>query len=203
MKEIFSAHGWRRLRGAWFLLAAAILTSAAFVAGTRWYLEKERGDTAGAQRRLQQASARVEAVRSERDTLERSAGVFRQLLERGMLQPERRLELVERVNELRARHQVMSLDYEISPQRALVLADGRAFPALDLFASRVKLRIRALHEGDALGFIEALAGSDQGMHPVERCQLRRLETASADALQPRVEAECTLEWITMREKRVA
>ena len=33
--------------------------------------------------------------------------------------------------------------------------------------------------------------------------MKRIEVASADSLQPRVEADCTLEWITMKEKRGA
>jgi hypothetical protein len=58
-----------------------------------------------------------------------------------------------------------------------------------------------LHEGDLLDFIDALSQSRQGFYPVDRCVIRRLETKGEDAVQPRVEAECTLEWITLKEKR--
>jgi hypothetical protein len=119
------------------------------------------------------------------------------------MQPERRLDLVEMVNGLRAKHRIFSVDYDMSPQRALTLAGSRSFPSVDIVASRVTLRMRALHEGDVLAFIQALTESSNGFHPVERCILKRIDGPAASALQPRVEAECALEWITMREKRNA
>jgi len=203
VKQVYSAEGMRRLRIAWVILAVAFATSAVLVGATHWFLEKERRDAGSSNKRLQEARTRVENIRRERDSLQQSEEVFRTLLARGLMQPERRLDLVELVNGLRAQHQILALDYEISPQRPLQLAGGRAFPAVDILASRVSLRVRALHEGDVLAFIDSLGASRQGFYPVDRCVLRRLEVASPDALLPRVEADCTLEWITMKEKRVA
>lgn len=203
MKQAFNAEGRRRLRGSWILLAASVVSAAGFVAGTHLYLDKEKRDAGGGVRRLQEAASRLEAIRRERDSLERSAGLFRMLLDRGMMQPERRLELVELFNTLRARHRILSIDYEIAPQRPLAISGGGAFPAIDILASRVKLRVRALHEGDALAFLDALAAAEKGIHPMDHCHLRRIEASSGQTLQPRIEAECTLEWITMKGKRVA
>jgi hypothetical protein len=71
---------------------------------------------------------------------------------------------------------------------------------MDVLASRVKLRVRALHEGDVFAFLSALSQTPQGFYPVDRCLLRRVDNA-LETLQPHVEADCTLEWITLREKR--
>jgi hypothetical protein len=199
MKQIFSKEGRRALMTAWILLAVAVLGGAAIVAGSHWYLEKEKRDSVSVGRRLQDARARLDGARRERDSLHESADVFRTLVERGLLQTERRLDLVELVNQLRSRHQLFALDYEIAPQRTLPLSGGRVFGAIDVLASRVKLRARALHEADVLAFIAALSQTPQGFYPVDRCILRRVES-SAD-LQPHVEAECSLEWITLKEKR--
>jgi hypothetical protein len=201
MSQVFSAQGFRNLRMSWALLVVAIAAGAGIVAGTRWYFDKETKDAANAGRRLQEARTRVEAARRERDNLQESAEVFRTMVERGLLQSERRLDLVELVNALRARHQLFALDYEIAPQRPLQLAGGAAFTSVDVLASRVKLKVRALHEGDVLGFVEALSKTPHGFYPVDRCALRRVEAMAGDSMQPRVEAECTLEWITLKEKR--
>ena len=72
---------------------------------------------------------------------------------------------------------------------------------MDVLASRVKLRARALHEGDIIGFIDALTRNPQGFYPVDRCTMRRVEVTDPESIQPRVEADCTLEWITLKEKR--
>ena len=111
-----------------------------------------------------------------------------------------RLDLVEMVGALRAKHELFSLDYEVAPQRPLQLPGGRVYSAVDILSSRVRVRMRALHEGDVVGFVEDLGQSRQGFYPLDRCLLRRVEVAAADALQPRVEAECAFEWITLRDK---
>jgi hypothetical protein len=200
MKQIFNREGLRALRFAWILLALSIGLAVAFVLGSQWYYDKEKRDSANSGRRLQEARARVESARRERDNLVESAEVFRTLVERGLLQSERRLDLVELVNGLRARHQLLALDYEIAPQRPLQLSGGRVFPSVDVLASRVKLRARGLHEGDILGFIDGLTRTSHGFYPVDRCVMRRVE-APPESIQPRVEADCTLEWVTLREKR--
>lgn len=203
MKQIYTKEGMQRLRGAWLLLAACLVAAAVLIGGTHAFLEKERRDAVGSSRQLREARLRVDNLRKQRDNLEESAAVFRTLLARGLMQPERRLDLVELLNTLRAQHRLFSVDYEIAPQRALPLAGNRSFPAIDIVASRVTLRARALHEGDLIGFIQGLGESRQGFHPVDRCVLKRIDGAVPGILQPRVEAECTLEWITMREKRNA
>jgi len=200
MTTVLSREGFRELRGSWALLVLAVAAALALGFGSRWYLEHERLERRSATQRLEQARGRLENARRERDNLRESADIFRSLVERGLLQGERRLDMVELVNGLRARYQLFGLDYEIAPQRPLPLASGRAFPAVDVLASRVKLKMRALHEGDVLGFVEGLADSRQGFFPLDRCAMRRIEVMVPDALQPRVEAECAFEWITLKEK---
>jgi hypothetical protein len=199
MSQVFSAEGWKSLRGSWALLAGAMVLGSAMVYGTHWYGIKEKSDSAASERLLREARGRLESARRERDSLNQSADVFRTLVERGLLQREQRLDLVELVNALRTRHQLASLDYDIAPQRTLALAGGRVFPSIDVLASRVNIKARALHEGDLLGFIADLTQSRQGFYPVDRCGLRRIE-GDSEGLHPHVEAMCTLEWITLKDK---
>lgn len=202
MSQVFTRPGLAALRTQIILLVVAIAAGAGIVFGSRLYADRERRDSADAGQRLQDAHGRLESARRERDLLMQSSEVFRALTERGLLQGEHRMDLVELVNLLRSRHQLAALDYEIAPQRPLQFASGRYFGSIDVLASRVKLRARALHEGDLLGFIDDLTQTPQGFYPVDKCVLRRVE-AAPDTIQPRVEAECTLEWVTLREKRGA
>lgn len=200
MKQVFSREGARLLTGSWIGLALAVVACAGLVLGSQWYVARAHRERASSVQRLQDAQARLATAERERDSLQESAEVFRALVERGMLQAENRLELVEMVNALRARHQLFALDYEIAPQRPLQIAAGRVYPAVDVLASRVKLRMRALHEGDVLAFVEDLAAAPDGFHPLDRCALRRIEAATPDLLAPRVEAECAFEWITLKDR---
>ena len=199
MSQIWNIEGRSELQGAWVRLAVAVVVAVLMVGGSHWYFEKERRDSAAMQRRVQEARSRLDGARRERDSLVESSDVFRTLVDRGLLQGERRLELVELVNQLRSRYQLYALDYDIAPQRPLPLANGQAYSAVDVLGSRVKLKLRALHEGDALAFVGALAQTPQGFYPVDACTFRRLDATSD--LQPHVEAECSLEWITLQEKK--
>ena len=203
MNVVFSKPGMRALAGAWVLVALSVVGGVAIVTGSLWFLDREKRESANFDRRVFEARTRLEGARRERDSLQQSAEVFRTLVDRGLLQGERRLDLVELVNALRSRHQLFALDYEIAPQRPLALAGGRVYASVDVLASRVKLKLRALHEADVLAFIEALAESRQGFYPVDRCAMKRVESNDASSLQPRVEADCTLEWITLKEKRAS
>ena len=203
MSPLFATDGRRKLREAVLIFATCLAVSAAVIGASHWFLQKERREGRATAARLAQAQARVERIRKERDSLDQSSEVFRAIRARGLMKPESRLELVELMNGLRARHAILALDYEIAPQRPLAVASGVAFTAVDILSSRVTLKLRALHEGDAVAFFESLAQSRQGFYPVDRCVMRRLEVTNPQALQPRIEAECTLEWITMKEKRVA
>lgn len=198
---VFSKEGFRALRLAWALLALAVFVSAAFVAGSLWFLDQEKKENASSGLRLKDAKARVEAARRERENLQESAAVFRTLVARGLLQAEKRLDLVEMLNSLRTRHGVFAMDYEVAPQRTLVLPGSRSFDSIDVLASRVRLKVRALHEGDLVEFIDGLTNARQGLYPIDRCVLKRLEIAQPDSIQPRVEADCMMEWITLKEKR--
>jgi hypothetical protein len=200
MKFLFSAEGVRNLRAAWLLLAASIAAAAGLVFGSHWYLDREKRESASGAQRLQEARSRLDRVRRERDSLSDSADTYRTLVERGMLQGEHRLDLIELVNTLRARHQLFTFDYEVGVQRQLQLPGGRAYGAIDVLASRVKLHMRALHEGDVVDFIDELSQSHAGFYPLDRCTLRRVDPAGADTLQPRVEAECAFEWVTLKDK---
>ena len=201
MNQMFSREGWRSLAPSWVILAVSIIAAISIVAASQWYRDREKRESANADQRLREARGRVEAARRERDSLQESADVFRTLVQRGLLQNEQRLDLVELMNNLRARHQLFSLDYEIAPQRTLALPGGRVYTSVDVLASRVRIKLRALHEGDVIDFVDALAHSDQGFYIVDRCRMRRTEDPRADMLAPHVEAECTLEWITLKEKR--
>jgi hypothetical protein len=200
VNAVFSREGFRELRGTWALLAIAIVAAIGLGVGGKLYLEHDKRQRASSGEKMQQARARLDAARRERDNLNESADIFRSLVARGLLQGERRLEMVELLNSLRARYQLFALDYEISPQRPLQLPGGRAFPAVDVLASRVKLHLRALHEGDVIGVVEGLAESRQGIFPLDRCVMRRVDVPTPDAMQARVEAECSFEWITLKEK---
>src|SRR6185369_442410 len=128
MNTLFTAQGFRALRASWILLALSVLAAIAVGVGGHWITERDKRDGGASDKRVREARARLDGARRERDNLAESAEVFRALVERGILQDERRLDLVELVAELRRRHSLLSLDYDIAPQRPL---PGSQFGAVE------------------------------------------------------------------------
>jgi len=201
VKFAFTKEGFLSLRLSWVILGLAVAAAAGIAWGSLAYLQKEKRDEIASQRQLGEMRAKVEAARRERDDLRNSSVVFADLVNRGILKEESRLDLIERLDALKAKHRLIDLEYEIQPQRPLPLMGGRVFNAVDVLGSRVRIKAQALHEGEALAFIEELVRPPTGFNPASRCTLARLVPGAADTVSPRVEANCTLEWISLRDKR--
>ena len=201
MNVIFSREVLKRLRFSWLILGVSIVAAVASAWGSHLFLEKEKRDGLSSKRQLAEAQARVEAAKRERDDLKASAEIFQDLVKRGILGEESRLDFVERLERLKERHRLLGLEFEIAPQRPLPLAGGRMFNAVDVLGSRVKVKVQALHEGDALAFLEDLAKPSKGFNPANRCTLRKLEAGASSVAMARIEAECVLEWISLKDKR--
>lgn len=201
MNVVFSKEGFRALRVAWVILALAVVAAGVLAWGSHVYVQMGKRSEASSQRALSEAQARVEAAKRERDDLKESAEIFQALVNRGILNEESRLDLIERLDSLKSRHKLLGLEYEIAAQRPLPLAGGRVFNAVDVLGSRVKLRALALHEADALAFFEDLANPPRGFNPLSQCVMRKMPVGSETAIAPRIEAECTLEWVSLKDKR--
>jgi hypothetical protein len=203
LSAVFSKQGFGHLRVAWLALGVATAVAIALALGSYWYLQNGKQESLASARRLQGARTLTDAVKREFEDLRVSSRLYEDLVNRGILQEESRLDLVERLDALRTRHKLLGLEYEIEPQRPLPLAGGRVFNAVDVMGSQVKLRAQALHEGDALAFLEDLAVPPRGFNPLDRCHLRRIERVGVELNSARVEADCTLEWISLKDKGTA
>jgi hypothetical protein len=200
VNAVFSKEGFRALRITWLILGLAIIAAALVGWGSYLYLQKEKRDGLMSKRQLQEAKARVDKAQREREDLKASSEIFQDLVNRGILQQESRLDFIERLDRLKDQYRLLGLEYEISAQRPLPLNAGRVFNSIDVLGSHVKMRVLALHEGDALAFLEDLATPKRGFNPINRCTLRKIDAGTAGTLAPRVEALCSLEWISLRDK---
>lgn len=198
-----SKEGFRYLRIAWAALVIAVVAAAALGWTGYWYLGKEQSGDLTLKRRLAEMQARVNTARRERDDLLASSVMFAGLMRQGILLEERRLEFIERLDSLNTRHRLLSLEYDFAPQRSLPAPGGRVFEAVEVLGSRVTVKVLALHEGDLIAFLDELAKPPRGYNPIQSCNLRRLQAGSGNQVNARVDAECTLEWITLKDKRGA
>ncbi len=237
MSILFTRDGFRALRLVVIVMLLGVGVSTALVVGSYLYWQFEKSNDQQSVRAQADALNRVANVRREQSDLRDSAQNYQSLTARGVFIPEQRLDLIEAMNVLKNRHKLLDLRYDISPQRPLKMASGGGsgggYAAVDVLASRIKLKVRAYHDGDLVAFLNDFPRIQRGFFPLDRCVIARAVDAekidsnsaqggqNADAaarvaqlarasgsipdpatIAPNVlSADCTLEWITLQDKR--
>lgn len=220
---IFSREGFKALRAVFGLALASVGVAAFLIVGSYYYQQAETKNDQQSQRALQDMRKRLDTLRREREDLRNSKDVYKTLSARGVFMPEQRLDLVEALAELKNRYKLLSLEYEVSPQRSLHMASGIAFPGVEVMGSRIKVKAQAYHDGDLIAFLDEFPRMQRGFFPIDRCVIKRpadsarqavnidptrsAQAVGAGALQenvplpPGLEAECLLDWVTLVDKR--
>ncbi len=235
MNSLFTRDGFRALRLVVIVMLLGVAVSAALVAGSYIYWQFEKSNDQQSVRAQADALNRVANVRREQSDLRDSAQNYQAVTARGVFIPEQRLDLIEAMNKLKDRHKLLDLRYEISPQRPLKMASGGSYPAVNVLASRIKLKVRAYHDGDLVAFLNEFPRVQRGFFPLDRCVISRATdadkldangaqegqnggaasrqraaqlaqtpetTPDAVTVSPNtLSADCTLEWITLQDKR--
>ena len=225
---IFTRAGFKSLKFAYLALFAGLAVSAFIVVGSYLYWQTEKKNDQQSQRALQELRGRLSTAIRDREDLRGSEDTYKLLAARGIFLNEERFDLIEALAALKYRHQLAALTYEVAPQRPLRLASGAAYTGVNLFASRVKLKIRALHDADLVAFLDEFPRLQRGFFPLDRCAIKRNvlppvvtpapatpseeevipPSAPGTATRPTggaltvaaLEAECSLDWVTMQRK---
>jgi hypothetical protein len=206
---------FKALRFAVFVSLAGFGVAVFLIAGSYLYWQSEKKANVSSQRVVQEQRNRLEAIKRERDDLQGSEDTYKSLIARGAFAPEQRLDLIEALSELRKRHRLMGFEYDIYPQRALKFGTGANYPAVNVMASRVRMKIQAYHDRDLLAFLDEFPRIKRGFFPIDKCAIRRIagaeKTEDGDIVAPAnragaagptasIEADCTMEWITLKDK---
>ena len=220
MKSKSRSGAFRALRFAGLVAISGLGVAVFLVGGSYLFWQSERQSDTASQRGLQEVRNRLESLKRERADLEGSEETYKSLLARGAFAPERRLDLIETMAELKKRHKLIGLEYEVAPQRPLKFATGTSYAAIGIMASRVHMKVQAYHDGDLTGFLDEFPRIQRGFFPLDKCAIRRAgnelegraqtttgpsaavvsSKPSSPAITPFIEAECTLEWITLVDK---
>lgn len=201
----FGSEDLSRLRWSLVFLAMAIIATAITTLLWRQAIDKvetDRRQLAAEQKEIRNRIARAhEEEQATRDRIAR----YQQLRDRGIIGLEERLDWVEQIAQIKARRRLIDVQYDLSPQRPIddaVLPGGAVAGSHEIMASTMKLRMPLLHEDDLLGFLSDLRRAVHAHLLVRDCAIERLATVAAErGLSAQLRADCTIDWITIREKR--
>jgi hypothetical protein len=184
------------LRGALLFLTAAIVVSVVWWVGSWQYRSMVEGEQNSAQRRLNAARAQIDNARAQQKYFNENQLTYGELRTRGLFGEEKRLDWIETIKQLRDRHQIFSIDYDIAAQRPFA-AEGSNIAA---FSSKIDLQFTVLHEQDLLDFLADFKLKSPGIFLMDSCALKRQSLGVAGALEPDLAGVCTMQWITVKEK---
>lgn len=147
--------------------------------------------------------ARLARARDEQTELRDKIGRYQAIRARGLIGPEQRLDWVEAIARIKATRSIGKLDYDFSPQRpvdAAILPGGAAAGGFEMMSSQMRLHAELLHEGELLVFLEDIRNAVNALVQVRSCSMERIAPgATSRAGNAQLKADCTLEWITLRE----
>lgn len=201
----FTINDLRRLRWSLAFLAVAIAAAVGVVLVSKQMV----GQSESTQHRLavqqRDIHARIARAREEEQDIRDRIARYRQLRDRGIIGLEERLDWVEQITRIRNNRRLIDVQYELSPQKSIdetVLPGGAVAGSHEVMASTMKLRMDLLHENDLLGFLDDLGRAVHAHLLVRECIIDRIGGVSGErGLQAQLRANCTIEWITFREKR--
>lgn len=157
-------------------------------------------ESAAARKSIQTKLARAS---EEQQELRDKIGRFQALKARGYIGPEQRLDWIETIARIKAARRIFKLDYEFAAQRpadAIILPGGASAGGFEIMSSQMRLELQLLHEGELLAFLAELRDAVQALVQVRSCSVERLAPDNTDrGSKAQLRAECTLEWITLRE----
>jgi len=185
-----------------FLVAMLALASAAAWTANAYLkaAEKSAREANAARRDVQSKLLRA---REEEKELRAMIGGFQAMREKGFVGPERRLDWIETLNRIKVSRKIFGMEYDLAPQRpidAAVLPGGSAAGGFDLMASQMRLRLQLLHEGELVAFLAELRESVPALIQIRSCGIERIPAGTGDrARNAQLRANCTLEWITLKE----
>jgi len=152
----------------------------------------------------QRAAAQARLARASAQEREVTAGLpqFEALAARGIIGEEDRLDWVDRVGAIRKERRLFSIRYTIEPQRGLDYPGFDRGGSVKFMASRVKISMDLLHEGDLLNLIDDLVQRGKFHLSVRSCDVQRAGSeGDLSALAPRLQADCEFDLVTVRIAR--
>lgn len=197
------AKDFKRLQWAILFLAIMAMLGAALVWGALHLnrsSEKAFKEATAARSEIRTKLARA---REEQEELREKINRFQALKDRGYIGAEQRLDWIEAIARIKAARRLFKLDYDFSPQRPVdtsILPGGASAGGFEIMSSQMRLQAHLLHEGELLLLLDDLRNAVQALIQIRSCSMERIASRPSERTTgAQVNAECTLEWITLKE----
>jgi len=176
----------------WALTLATSVTLVTFstIGQDQW--QNEKTQAAATSSALQDQYLQLQ---NEKQEIQEYQARFTKLQNSHWIGEERRLDWIERIRQIYDQRKLPPLIYEVTPQQVFVLDPSIPAGDFELRGTKVTLHMGLLHELDLFNFLEDL--NSAGIYSTQSCSIHTSDKAQTNALSPKLDAECTLYWITL------
>jgi hypothetical protein len=188
---------FRHLRWAALVFAVSAGCAIGAIAWTRalWHDARHRQVQAAQEREL--AHRRFLQVEQEKRDIALFQPIYSQLLARRLVGVENRLDWLDALRGMQDQYRLPPISYDIAPRQPVVVSPAMELGRFRLYATRMRLQMDLLHEGDLFTLLSGLRA--QGHSTVQECTLKRPASSPNTPLAPTVTATCTLNWVTLAD----
>ncbi len=178
------------------LLVAAI--GAGSVYFTQGSLEAAKRKLAQQQQQLRDARTRLQRSGEEKQLIVQYVDRYQYLQRLGFVGEEQRINWLDGLRLANEQTQLFGIRYQIGAQQPYPYATELDPGRLVLRQSLMKIEFNALHEGDLLRFLSALAKEGAGVFSVNQCTLDRIPASGGVRFEPNLHVACELAWLTIK-----
>lgn len=180
----------------WSLILAVVLIAAgiALVVFSQDGVKNATRELANASAKKNEYEGKLRQVRTEEAEIRSKAALYSNLSARGIIGEEQRLDWVEEIRDIREKRKMLDLQYEFAPQQSL---DKTAVAGYNFYTSTMRVRMKLLHEGDLLNFINDLRVRAKAFIKVKVCNVVRIDRGTNITDVATLNAECQIDWITI------
>lgn len=195
----FTSADWKKLRNSIVVLLSTLLVMFVLVYYAQLSKEASMHAVENQKMQLQQASQRYQSSGAEKNNIIKYLPQYQQLISKGVVGEERRLEWVDALRNIHKNQKLFSIKYNVGAQEPYKPAYSLNAGQFRITRSMMKLELAMLHEGDLLTLLEGLASQQSSPFIVRQCEMTRQNANIGSSLTPNMQAKCELDWITIHE----
>lgn len=195
----FTSADWKKLRNSIVVLLSTLLVMSVLVYYAHLSKETSMRAVENQKTQLQQATQRYQSSGAEKNNIIKYLPQYQQLISKGVVGEERRLEWVDALRNIHKNQKLFSIKYTVGAQEPYKPAYSLNAGQFRVTRSMMKLELAMLHEGDLLILLEGLANQQSSPFIVRQCEMTRQNANIGSSLTPNMQAKCELDWITIHE----
>jgi hypothetical protein len=195
---MYSDIDWKILRGAITILVLSITIAGTMIYLSMYFQNRMHREFTRNDLRFQSISKRYLAVDEEEKLIKKYYPRFMDLYRKGVIGKEQRLNWIEVLRTAGMQIHIPTLTYQIESQDTYKPSYSVVLGKFRLYSSKMTLNMRLLHEGDLFNILNRLNNNAKGIFSLSSCRLSQNGKIVESADAPNINAECDLQWFTIK-----